>query len=66
MPTMKMQDVERRYGKPVREVLKDLFVQHGNINRVANELGVSQSTVSNWLMRLNMRLHTVVMELEVQ
>lgn len=50
--------VEAQYGKPLRDVLIDLFQSHGNINVVAKNLGVHQSTVSYWLLRERLNLVT--------
>lgn len=50
--------VEAQYGKPLRQVLIDLFQKHGNINVVAKNLSVQQSTVSYWLLRERLNLVT--------
>jgi predicted transcriptional regulator len=56
--------VEERYGKPLRVVLIDMFNQHGNINTVAEVLGVSQSTISGWLIRCGLSIKSVVVTRE--
>lgn len=58
--TLKMQLIEQERGKKIDEILIELFQQHGNVYLVANELGVSQSTISTWLMRLGMEIRSIV------
>lgn len=69
MAKSKIGSVEAQYGKPLRDVLIDLFQAHGNINIVADKLGVRQGTVSYWLLRERLNLVTraiPAMEREVQ
>lgn len=58
--TLKMKLIEQERGKKIDEILIDLFQRHGNVYLVANELGVSQSTISTWLMRLGMEIRSIV------
>lgn len=58
--TLKMQLIEKERGKKIDEILIELFQQYGNVYLVASELGVSQSTVSTWLMRLGMEIRSIV------
>lgn len=58
-----MQDVEVRYNKPLREVLKELYDKHGSVMKIANEIGVSQGTVSSWLLRHNLEVRSILIDL---
>lgn len=42
-------DTERRYGRSIRAILQDSYIQHGTIQGVADELGVSRNTLHIWL-----------------
>lgn len=52
MPRRKQQQIEQEHGRPIRDVLADLYERHQSQEKVALELGVSQGTVSLW-MKLN-------------
>lgn len=54
----KIQQIEAREGKPMREILMERFEKHGTLTGIADELGVSQGTVSLWLIRFNLKLET--------
>lgn len=44
---------EARLGRPLEEVIGDLYVVQGKMQReVAEALGVDTSTVSEWMVRL--------------
>ena len=48
-----MQLVEHRLGRPLEEVLADLYVDQGmTVKQVAEELGVSSASVSRWMSEL--------------
>ena len=52
--TRLMRRVEAAHkGRDIRLLLIDLYTQLGSQIAVARELGVAQSTVDNWLHRLN-------------
>lgn len=55
MPSSKLKQIERARGRPMSELLKELYAQHGSQVEVARDLGVSQGTVSLWLMRFGLR-----------
>jgi len=55
----KWKAVEKRYGKPMAELLDDLYQQYSKRLVVAQVLGVTQNTVAAWLVRCD--LETVVM-----
>jgi hypothetical protein len=64
MAKSKMKLTAEQYGKPLRQVLIDLFEKHGSIRPVAKELGVQQSTVSYWLLRERLELVSRAVESE--
>lgn len=66
--TAKYEEIETAKGKPIRDVLKEEFLKHGTLTAVAKSLGVSQGTISLWLIRfgLKLRITTELIESEVQ
>ena len=46
--TRTMHEIEEREGRPIRDVLADLYAAHGKQARVARALGINQSTLSMW------------------
>lgn len=52
----KFAEVEARYGRPMQEILLDLFAKHGSLTGIAKELAVTQSTISLWLIKVGLRL----------
>jgi len=48
--TMRMVRIELEQGKPLEELLMD-----GDLNEVANRLGIDFTTVSKWRLRLGLR-----------
>lgn len=60
----KLQELEAASGRPARDVLQELFRVHGTQVAVAAELGISQSTLSVWLLRLGLEQKTVLVERE--
>jgi response regulator of citrate/malate metabolism len=45
--TALMKEVEKKFGKPISELLKERKVK--TVRAIADELGVSKSTVASWL-----------------
>lgn len=41
-------EIEARYGKPMRDVLRTLHMEHNTYNGMANALGVSWNTLRDW------------------
>lgn len=60
MTTSKMRQIEQAEGKPIREVLTELYKRYGSQAAVADRLGVSPGTISLWLIRLGMEHWTIV------
>jgi transposase-like protein len=47
-----MAEVETKFGQPIEEVIENLFAQCKSQSEVARELGISQPTLSVWLLKL--------------
>lgn len=48
-----MQLVEHRLGRPLEDVLRELYTDQGmTVKQVAEELGVSSASVSRWMGEL--------------
>lgn len=47
--------LEEKYGKPMAEILPELYEKFGNREAVAQALGVSSSAISWWLARCGLR-----------
>lgn len=60
----KIRQIEDREGRPFRDILIDAYLKHGDQIKVARALGVSQTTVSLWVMRLGLREKTVLVPRE--
>lgn len=50
--TPRMRALEEEYGKPIQEIIATSFGEHGKLEGVAAQLGVSFQTLSTWLARL--------------
>lgn len=55
MPSDKFHLIEAEYGKPMEEILVELYQKFGNQREVAEELNVSKSSISWWLTRCGLR-----------
>jgi len=58
----KIPKIEKKYGMPLKRVILSLYEKHGNIYKVAHELGVTQSTVSLWAIREQLEFRQVLVE----
>lgn len=55
-----MQIIEHRLGRPLDEVLRELYVEKGmTVKQVAAELGVSIASVSTWMARFGIEARYV-------
>lgn len=61
-PTMKQ--IEEKEGKPITEILIELYNEHGTQTAVAAALGINQSTLNRWLLYLSLEQKTVLVPLE--
>lgn len=54
-------EIEAQHGKPIRDVLIEQFERYGTapnpVDAVAAALGVSQATISLWIMKLRLKRH---------
>lgn len=64
MPPQKMIVLQEKEGRPIREILAELFQKHGSQAQVARELGINQSTLNYWLLKLNLEQRTVLVDRE--
>ncbi len=55
-----MLEVERRHGRPLEVLLRELHVQTGNYVRVAEALGVQPATVYYWFRKFDIPLSRFV------
>lgn len=60
----KLKELETAKGKPMSEVLTELYSKCDGQTEVAKALGVSQSTVSTWLAILGLKEKTIVVPRE--
>lgn len=52
--THEMQRIEARLGKPMGQILRELYVDRGlTVAQVGGELGISKGAVSRWLERFS-------------
>lgn len=58
--TRKMQEVEQERGKPIADILQELYEEHGSQQAVAAALGVTQGTISLWLLRAGLAQKTII------
>lgn len=55
-------EIEAEYGMPIRRVLEELYQQHGTLDGVADALGISQGTLSQWLWKLGLKIEKRLVE----
>jgi transcriptional regulator with PAS, ATPase and Fis domain len=60
MPVNIMKAIEKREGKPIREILIEVYPRYSNQADVAKALGISQPTLSQWLVRLELKVKTIL------
>ena len=60
MAKSKYKQLEEARGRPVADILREEFDQHGTQRAVAASLGITQGTVSLWLSRLGLTTKTVL------
>lgn len=64
MPVNRMKEVEEREGKPIREILIETYPLYDNQAGVAKAIGISQPTLSMWLIRLGLKEKTILVNRE--
>jgi DNA-binding MarR family transcriptional regulator len=60
--TRQMLLIEEQQGKPIEDVLRALYTKHKNQTAISSELGITQGTLSIWLMRLNLVEHRTLVK----
>lgn len=58
----KFEMLEESRGKDMREILAEAYQQHKTQSGVARSLGISQGTLSYWLLKLNLEQRVVLVE----
>ena len=66
MITNRMKMLEQEKGKPIREIIQHAFDQCDTQSEAADLLGISQSTLSLWLLRLGYRQKTKIVLEKIQ
>lgn len=61
MPT-KMKEIEEREGKPITDVICELYEKHGQQTKVAKQLNIAQSTLNIWLLKLGLSEKTIIIK----
>lgn len=54
MAQSKWSELEEKHGKSIEDLLQDAFARHKTQSAVARALGVNQSTVFGWLLKLDL------------
>lgn len=49
LTTWTMAQIEARYGRPLKEVLVDLYEENKKIEKVAQELGITRQALWYWM-----------------
>lgn len=58
--TPKMRNIEKKYGKPLVELLPDM-INESTMSEVADELGVSKATLGYWMLKLDIIVRRVAL-----
>lgn len=58
------EEIERTHGKPIRDILIEVVEKKGSATGAAQELGVTQGTVSIWLKASGLKLKTIAVPME--
>lgn len=64
MTSSKVQALEQARGKPLKAILIEVFMREGSTTAAARELGVSQGTISLWLLRCGLEIKSIVIDKE--
>lgn len=56
--TDKIKNLTKEYGMPLGNILVKVYAQEQSLAGLARVLGVSQSTVSSWILLCNLRIES--------
>lgn len=62
MALSKFERIEQERGMKMSDILRELYQRLGSQAEIARELGVTQSTISYWLLKLNLEEHKTLRE----
>lgn len=52
----KILEIEKQYNKPIRQILIDTYEKTQSLQEMAKIFGVSQGTVSNWILKCGLSI----------
>lgn len=58
----KIKSIEKNHGRPMRDLLIDLYREKGTTKAVAKELKIGPSTVTYWLMKSHLSIQSVLVD----
>lgn len=64
MALNKYEELEREYGKPLKEILVEAFARTRSTTIAARELGISQATFSTWMLRCGLEIRSELIDKE--
>jgi len=62
MPISKIALLEQEKGQSIESILQDAFAIYGTQSEVAKALGVTQSTISLWLVKLGYEVKSTIVK----
>lgn len=65
MPPNKMKEIEMQEGRPIQEILQELFDESASQSEVARKLGINGSTLAYWLLKLGLTPKTILVKRDV-
>jgi transcriptional regulator with PAS, ATPase and Fis domain len=57
--SLRMQLLEHEYGKPIEQIIGDLYDELGSHDAVAQRLGINRISLLEWRQRLGIRTRRV-------
>lgn len=58
----KQRQIETETGKPIEQIIIEMYEQFGSQTKVASELGIAQGTLSIWLVKLGLKEKLIVIK----
>ena len=59
LKTPRMKEVEAQFGKPLKELIPELYERHQNSKAVAHALGITRITLQFWCLQLGIEVRRV-------